>query len=126
MLYNLLFKNLFSFKGRSSREEYTCRMFLMATLMIVWSYTIDIYGNTDSISSFLYVLILGGSGILMFFQYFPLAIRRLHDLNASGWYVLLTFVPFGQFLILWLMFKEGTQGSNKYGEEPKYRETIQL
>jgi uncharacterized membrane protein YhaH (DUF805 family) len=56
--------------------------------------------------------------IVMFFQYFPLAVRRLHDLNSSGWYVLITFLPFGQLLILWLMFKKGTPGPNKYGEPP--------
>ena len=54
----------------------------------------------------------------MFLQYFPLAVRRFHDLNASGWWVLLSFLPFGQVIILWLMFKKGTSGINKYGEEP--------
>jgi uncharacterized membrane protein YhaH (DUF805 family) len=55
---------------------------------------------------------------IAFFQYFPLAVRRLHDLNSSGWYVLITFLPFGQLLILWLMFRKGTPGPNKYGDEP--------
>jgi uncharacterized membrane protein YhaH (DUF805 family) len=54
------------------------------------------------------------------FQYFPLAVRRLHDFNVEGWFVLISFVPFGQLLILWLMFKKGTDGVNNYGEPPEY------
>ena len=58
--------------------------------------------------------------IIYILQYFPLAVRRLHDLNASGWFVLISFIPFGQLLILWLMFKKGTDGVNDYGEPPQY------
>lgn len=39
----------------------------------------------------------------------------MHDLNASGLYVLISFIPFGQLLIPWLMFKKGIDGPNKYG-----------
>ena len=100
-VYKLFFSRLFLFKGRSNRKEY-----------------IVTYGNEDTLFSFLYVISLGSIGILMFLQYFPLAVRRFHDLNASGWWVLLSFLPFGQVIILWLMFKKGTSGINKYGEEP--------
>ncbi|NQV77659.1 MAG: DUF805 domain-containing protein [Lutibacter sp.] len=117
-MYNLFFKRLFSFKGRSSRKEYTARLLLIIFIMILWTYTIDLYDNKDNLFSFIYIVSLGTFGIIMFFQYFPLTIRRLHDLNASGWYVLITFLPFGQFLILWSIFKKGTQGSNKFGDSP--------
>lgn len=119
-IYNLLFDKLFTLKGRSSRREYICRVLFLVILIIINSYTFDTYGNEDTLFSFLYVVILGNLGIVMFLQYFPLAVRRLHDINSSGWYVLLTFAPFGQLVILWLMFKKGTSGTNKYGEQPKY------
>lgn len=117
-IYKLFFSRLFIFKGRSNRKEYITRICLLTAISIIWSYTIDSYGNEDTLFSFLYVVILGILGTLMFWQYFPLAVRRLHDLNSSGWYVLLTFAPFGQLLILWLMFKKGTAGANNYGDEP--------
>lgn len=119
-IYNLLFDKFFTLKGRSNRKEYVCRVLFLVILIIVDFYTFDTYGKNDSFFSFLYVILLAILVILMFLQYFPLAVRRLHDLNASGWYVLLTFAPFGQLLILWLMFKKGNPATNKYGEPPTY------
>ncbi|MBQ4246425.1 MAG: DUF805 domain-containing protein [Succinivibrio sp.] len=46
-------------------------------------------------------------------------VRRLHDTNRSGWWLLLCFVPFvGSIVILVFMCLEGTKGANKYGDEP--------
>lgn len=117
-MFRLLFNKFFTSKGRGSRKEYTIKFFLILFLGLTWDYT-EKYTN-NKIIEFFYVFFLGTSLIIMLFQYFPLAIRRLHDLNTSGWYVLLTFAPFGQLLILWLMFKKGTEGPNKYGPPPEY------
>ena len=119
-MLQLLFNKFFTIKGRSSRKECIYKILITTFLMITWSYTKKKYGDDNTVFSFVYVILICGSGVIMFFQYFPLAIRRLHDLNASGWYVLLTFAPFGQFLILWLMFKKGTEGVNRYGEPPQH------
>lgn len=119
-IYNLLFNKLFTFKGRSSRKEYIIKVILLAVSLITGTYTIDLLGNEATFFSITYMLVLCIVITIMFWQYFPLAIRRLHDMNSSGWYVLLTFAPFGQLLILWLMFKKGTSTTNKYGEPPTY------
>lgn len=117
-MYQLLFNKFFTIKGRSSRKEYIVKFFLILLFGFTSDYTKKYTDN--KIIEFLHVFVLGSALVAMILQYIPLAIRRLHDLNASGWYVLLTFVPFGQFLILWLMFKKGTPGPNKYGEPPEY------
>jgi uncharacterized membrane protein YhaH (DUF805 family) len=57
---------------------------------------------------------------LSLIQVFFVTHRRLHDLNASGWWQLITFIPLGQILMIGFIFFKGTQGPNKYGEEPKY------
>jgi uncharacterized membrane protein YhaH (DUF805 family) len=45
-------------------------------------------------------------------------IRRLHDIDASGWYALLVLVPLvNVLLILFLLLKSGTQGTNRFGPE---------
>ena len=44
------------------------------------------------------------------------AVRRLHDINASGWWSLAIFVPFTNFVLLVrLLFGKGTAAKNKYG-----------
>lgn len=55
-----------------------------------------------------------------------LGIGRLHDLDVSGWYSLLFFVPIlNIFLGLYLLFAKGTDGANKYGEDLlKKQETV--
>ena len=116
-LYNLFFNRLYRFEGRSSRKEYIARLLLTTTVFVTWGYTVDYVPNTG-LFAFVYIFSMLFSMIIMFFQYIPLAVRRLHDLNENGWYVLITFLPFGQLLILWLIFREGTTTTNKYGEPP--------
>lgn len=48
------------------------------------------------------------------------SILRLHDLNLSGWFLLLTFVPMiGGIFSLYLLFAKGTEGRNDYGYQPR-------
>ena len=118
-MYNLLFTKIFTLKGRSSRKEYIYKFIISFIFFILAVYTKDKCLEA-TIINIVYLGILIILIDILIIQYFPLAIRRLHDLNASGWYILLMFVPFGQLLILWLMFKKGTTGPNKYGDPPKY------
>ena len=46
-------------------------------------------------------------------------VRRLHDLDRSGWWWLIAFIPLigGLILLVWFI-SEGTEGTNDYGEVP--------
>ena len=46
-------------------------------------------------------------------------IRRLHDQDKSGWWLLISFIPFGGLVLLVFMFIDGTPGENEYGPSPK-------
>jgi uncharacterized membrane protein YhaH (DUF805 family) len=56
--------------------------------------------------------------ILLTLFMIPFCIRRLHDINLSGWWILLChpLINFGAFLVLTMM--PGTQGANRYGLPP--------
>lgn len=61
------------------------------------------------------VLLLPGLGV---------AVRRLHDIGKSGWWLLLALVPFVNFvfaivMLIWCI-KDGDKGDNKFGPSPKY------
>lgn len=45
--------------------------------------------------------------------YFAVAIRRMHDQDKSGWFIL---IPIYGFILL---FIEGTRGPNRFGPDPK-------
>ena len=51
---------------------------------------------------------------------FAVCVRRLHDTNRSGWWILICLVPFiGGIWLLVLMLLDSTPGANQYGENPK-------
>lgn len=48
-----------------------------------------------------------------------LLVRRFHDQNLSGWWVLLGFIPYlGGFILLLVMTFPGTSGPNRFGPDP--------
>ena len=48
------------------------------------------------------------------------AVRRLHDVGKSGWFLLIALIPIiGAIWLLVLYCKEGDKGSNDYGADPK-------
>jgi len=52
-----------------------------------------------------------------------ISIKRLHDLDKSGWFFLVTLIPVVGFLIwvIWLGCVEGTHGENRFGFDPIHR-----
>jgi uncharacterized membrane protein YhaH (DUF805 family) len=68
-----------------------------------------------------------GFSLMMFVVYVPvivigliLARRRLHDLDHSGWFAVLAFVPLANILFyVYVIFFPGTKGQNNFGLKPK-------
>ena len=53
-------------------------------------------------------------------------IRRLHDIDLTGYFVLLNFIPFVNLgLLLYVLFKKGTEGDNAYGPDPLEGSAVQ-
>ena len=114
-------KKSFSFSGRASRKEFVIfNLFYFITIFIVYS-TEEIYAISNDIILIVF-LTLFYFCVLIFTipPLFSLIVRRLHDLNASAWWLLITFIPFGALLFFALPFKKGSSGTNKYGEPPTY------
>ena len=46
-------------------------------------------------------------------------IRRLHDLDKSGWWCLIAFIPIiGIIVIIYWFVHRGTEGANRFGDDP--------
>ena len=56
---------------------------------------------------------------------FAVAVRRLHDVNRSGWWLLISFTIIGLIypLLVWNCTK-GTRGSNRFGPDPFEMEEV--
>jgi uncharacterized membrane protein YhaH (DUF805 family) len=70
---------------------------------------------------------LGIPGILLllyalatFIPNLAVTVRRLHDQDKSGWWILIALIPFiGGIWLLILYFVDGTSGPNRFGPDPK-------
>jgi len=61
-----------------------------------------------------------GLGLILWFPWFAVAVRRMHDLGRSGWWMVLYFTPL--FIVIWIMALIGGQPiTNQYGPDPKGR-----
>ena len=45
-------------------------------------------------------------------------VRRLHDVNRSGWWLLIELTVIGILLILFWSCKKGDEGENRFGPKP--------
>ena len=102
----------FTFDGRATRSDYWIRTFLPALGLYI------VAGILDSILGmgiFMYVAMLA-----VLVPSIAVAIKRFHDRDMSGWFVLLGLIPFVGGLILLVMvgFLPGTDGDNQYGPNP--------
>ncbi len=75
-----------------------------------------LFGNPES---FLVVVPAGICSLVAGIGGIMLSIRRLHDLNKSGWFLLLSLVPLVNIIFAFYMWlAPGTNGWNDYGEDP--------
>ena len=102
----------FSFEGRASRAEYwSFMLFYVLTAMVLAGSRLAI-GNLGTILYF-------GFLVATMVQSLALAVRRMHDIDKSGWYVLVGALPFvGGLIFLALTLIQGTQGPNNFGHDP--------
>ena len=106
-LYFLFLKDSFALEGRASRLQYIARIFISLGL-----YALSTLGHQSAIMSGILVAIL-------FLYATLLKVRRLHDLDFSGWW-LIVMMPSGFILMIALSIIIGTKGKNRYGEEAKF------
>ena len=109
------FKNYVGFSGRASRSEYW--FWVLFAFLVSLVAKIGDAGLGGGMSS---VGLLGGIVTLaLLLPNIAMAMRRLHDRDKSGWWLLLVFIPLigAIILIVWFVMR-GTQGPNRFGADP--------
>jgi uncharacterized membrane protein YhaH (DUF805 family) len=65
-------------------------------------------------------LLSGIYGLAVLIPTLAVSVRRLHDIDRSGWWILIGLVPLlGVIVLLVFALLEGTPGDNRYGPNPK-------
>ena len=104
-------KKYFVFQGRASRSEYW-----WFQLIVSPSYLISTILENEISYFFL------GVTLFTLIPAISAGVRRLHDTNRSGFFLLISFIPFiGGIILLFLLIPEGTKGKNRFGSDPLKR-----
>ncbi|BCL17304.1 DUF805 domain-containing protein [Micromonospora sagamiensis] len=111
------------FGGRARRAEYW--WFALFSLLVGLAASIlDIALDTnigESVTSGLFSLI---ANLVLLLPSLAVGVRRLHDTDRSGWWVLIGLIPLIGAIVLVVFFvQDGTPGPNRFGPSPKYDAT---
>jgi len=99
------FRRYTDFNGRSGRAEY-------------WWFVLGYFGALlilGLLGGFLGILLLLGAVV----PSLAVNVRRLHDIDKSGWWIFLGLLPLiGGIIVLVWHCMQGTNGPNRFGSDP--------
>ena len=102
----VLTENYVNFQGRAQRSEF----WWFALFAFVASALLGAMSD-----------VLGGLfGLAVLLPGIAVAVRRLHDVDRSGWWYLLVLIPvLGTLILIFAFFiNRGTRGENRFGRDP--------
>jgi len=104
--YKKFLSNYANFNGRSSRSDY----WYVFLVNFIIGFVLGLLGDLGVILSSLY-------SIAVFIPSLALIVRRLHDINKSGWSYLFMLIPLvGWIIVLVFLCTDSVNENNKYGE----------
>ncbi|MEP3227178.1 MAG: DUF805 domain-containing protein [Parasphingorhabdus sp.] len=125
-------KRYADFSGRSRRKEYWMFALLQVIIIVglaiiagvLGAFTPDGTGEM-SMGGGLVMGLFGLYALAIFIPSLAVQVRRFHDQDKSGWFVLLGFIPYiGGLIVLVFMCLDGTRGNNRFGDDPKADDNV--
>lgn len=125
--YISVLKQYAVFSGRARRTEYW--MFVLCNVIVM-----QLLGMVDKLIGGDKEFISGIYSLAVLLPSLAVAVRRLHDTDRSGWWLLLVLVPIigilvptigtlvpiiGTLVLIYFMVCNGQQGPNRFGDDPK-------
>jgi len=106
------FRNYVNFSGRAPRSEFWYWS-LFVLLVSIGANIIDsaLLQNELSPIGMLW-------GLATFLPGLAVGVRRLHDIDRSGWWLLIVLTIIGIFVLLYWDCVRGTAGANRFGPDP--------
>lgn len=109
--YIKVLKNYVGFQGRARRKEYWMFALVNGIITIILSVILGIMDLSPVASLYSLAVLLPSLAV---------GIRRLHDTNRTGWWLLISLIPGVGFIILIIfMCFDSDPSINQYGENPK-------
>lgn len=108
------FRNYANFNGRSTRGDYWWVVLASALFGFVVGFVCGLMGDTGvKMAS----TIMGIYSLAILVPSLALTVRRLHDTNKSGWFILIGLIPaVGGIILLVFLCLDSVNEGNQYGE----------
>lgn len=101
------------FKGRSPRFDYWMFSLVVSAAYILMSVVTD---NADA------PVLLQLIAVLLFIVHvlpmLAVGVRRIHDIDKTGWMMLISLIPLVSLVMIYFWAQPGTEGPNAYGPDP--------
>jgi uncharacterized membrane protein YhaH (DUF805 family) len=125
-----------TFRGRARRKEYWLwQIFLILLFGVLTAWLFGQAGPIpegatpeelnallmDAPGTTLPVALIAIASLGLFLPSLAVSVRRLHDSDKSGWWLLLNLIPVGGLVLLIFYLLDGTRGPNRHGPDPKGR-----
>ena len=105
----LAFQNTFTYQGRASRSAYWWFALFSGIVGLVLE-VVTVAAHSAGVS-----VLLALVSLALFLVSLPLLVRRLHDVDRSGWWVLIELTIVGSIVLFVFSVLEGTRGPNRFG-----------
>ena len=112
-----------TFTGRAPRSEY----WWFALFVFLLSIPVSIVDQTlvapalgyESFAESTPQILSGLMSLALLLPGLRVAVRRMHDLEKSGWWILIVLIPIlGVLIMIYWFVQRGTAGPNAYGPDP--------
>jgi|KBSSwiStaDraftv2_1062776.scaffolds.fasta_scaffold198830_3 uncharacterized membrane protein YhaH (DUF805 family) len=111
-----VYRNYATFDGRARRAEYWTFVAFFMVVVIVGALISKLGSGLQFVAEAAFGLFVLGS----FIPALALRVRRLHDINRSGFWIFIGLLPIiGALVLLVLSLMPGTRGTNRFGADPK-------
>lgn len=116
-----VYRKYAAFGGRARRREYWSFALFFLVIFFATEVLVSFGKGSHNVA-----IQIGGAAMLVVFAVGSLVpglavrIRRLHDINKSGFWILIAILPIiGELVLLVFSLLPGTRGANRYGPDPK-------
>ena len=102
------------FSARAPRKEFWLFILCFAVVYCILT-GIDVFAGTSNLE-FGFGVFSGIFWLLTFIPYLAVLVRRLHDTNRRGWWVLIALIPLvGAIWLIVLLCLKGNEDENRFG-----------
>ncbi len=113
----LVLKKYADFSGRAQRAEYWYFTLFYILIYLALAFIDGVAGTFSmemgmGLASTIFMLV-------MIVPSMAVGVRRLHDTDRSGWWLLIGLVPLIGIVLIVFLVRDGTPGENRFGANPK-------